>query len=610
MGNDQRSNSSGGPSPQAPTEQLASVLSTLADINARSQRLMSDFIARQAGGKAEFAPLKPPVMAKAFAELSVNLFKNPAGLIEAQTQLLKSYAALVQSTGQALLGQKPDPVVKVKPGDRRFNDEQWVANPIFAHLKQSYLLASQYVLQTVRDVDGVSPQSAAKVDFYTRQFIDAMAPTNFALTNPTVMQRTIETRGENLLAGLSNLLEDLERGRGKLRIKMTDTDHFELGVNVAVTPGTVVYQNDLMQLLQYAPSTEKVFRRPLLIIPPWINKYYILDLRPKNSFIKWAVEQDHTVFVISWVNPTAQLSHKCFDDYMVEGPLAALDAIEQATGCADVKAVGYCLGGTLLACTLAYLSAKGDARIKAATFLASMTDFSEPGELGVFIDEEQLQAMEADMSEKGYFDGANMAEVFNLLRANDLIWSFVVNNYLLGADPFPFDLLYWNSDFTRMPKEMHRFYLRKMYQENKLREPGGISLNGVALDLRKITTPAYVLSTKDDHIAPWRSTYALTSLLGAKSRFVLAASGHIAGVINPPSAKKYAYWSGAELCESPDDWLAGAAQTQGSWWLDWKRWLSRYNGPRVAARVPGDGALAAIEDAPGSYARVRADLGE
>ena len=387
---------------------------------------------------------------------------------------------------------------------------------------------------------------------------------------------------------------------------MTDLDAFELGKNVAVTPGKVIFQTELMQLIQYAPTTEQVYQRPLLVIPPWINKYYILDLQPKNSFIRYALDQGFTVFVISWVNPDADHANKTFEDYMVEGPLAALDAIAQATGERDANVVGYCLGGTLLAAMLAYLAEKQDRRIKAATFLASLTDFEDPGELGVFIDEEQLAAMDESMARRGYLEGREMATTFNMLRANDLIWSFVINNYLMGKEPFPFDLLYWNSDSTRMPYAMHSFYLRRFYQENRLIEPGGISLCGVPIDLRKIRLPVYMLSTREDHIAPWASTYAATRLYRGKTTFVLAGSGHIAGIINPPSVEKYGYWTNEALPADPADWLEGAAQHAGSWWPHWRDWSAAHAGKKIAARHPGDGALTPIEDAPGSYVRARA----
>jgi polyhydroxyalkanoate synthase len=454
----------------------------------------------------------------------------------------------------------------------------------------------------VHDAEGMDDKTAQKVDFYTRQFVDAMSPTNFVMTNPEVLRRTAETGGENLLKGLSNLLTDLERGQGNLRIRMTDESKFKVGENIAVTPGKVVYQNDLMQLIQYTPTTEKVLKRPLLILPPWINKFYILDLRPKNSFIRWAVDQGHTVFVVSWVNPDERLAEKGFEDYMLEGPYAALEAIEKATGEKSVNAIGYCLGGTLLSATLAHMAAKRDTRIKSATFFTTMVDFTESGELGVFIDEEQLKALETKMQKRGFLEGREMATTFNMLRANDLIWSFVVNNYLLGQDPFPFDLLYWNDDSTRMPARMHSFYLRRMYQQNDLIKSGGIELLDVKLDLRKIKLPTYILSTREDHIAPWASTYRATQTYTGDIRFVLAASGHIAGVVNPPDAGKYSHWINTELPPSPEAWLSGATELAGSWWPDWQRWVSGQDPAQVPARKPKN----ALEDAPGMYVKVMA----
>ncbi len=578
---------------------------TMAKIAEQSQRIVQEFIERQSSGESEYNVLDPMVIGRAFQELTTRMMSDPAKLMESQMKLWQGYMELWQNTTKRMMGEEAEPIATPAPSDRRFKDDEWQENPVFDYIKQSYLLASEFMLDSVRSVEGLDPKTAEKVDFYTRQYVDALAPTNFAMTNPQVVRRTIETGGENLLQGLSNMLDDLERGKGKLRVKMTDLEKFELGVNVAVTPGKVVFQNDLMQLLQYTPSTEIVHKRPLLIIPPWINKFYILDLRDKNSFIKWAVDEGHTVFVISWVNPDSTLAEKTFDDYMLEGPLAALDAIEKATGEQDVKAIGYCLGGTLLACTLAYMAEKKDERIKCATFFTSMVDFSEPGELGVFIDEEQLSHMEEHMEKTGYFEGSSMAEAFNLLRANDLIWSFVVNNYLMGREPFPFDLLYWNSDSTRMPRNMHSFYLRNMYQKNVLCKPGGISIQGVPVDLTRINTPVYILSTKEDHIAPWKSTYAATRIYSGPIRFVLGASGHIAGVINPPAAKKYGYWVNQNLPESPDEWLAGAEEHQGSWWADWSDWVSEHNEGVVPKREPGDGKLKVIEDAPGAYVKVR-----
>jgi polyhydroxyalkanoate synthase len=386
---------------------------------------------------------------------------------------------------------------------------------------------------------------------------------------------------------------------------MTDYNAFQLGKNIAVTPGKVIYQNDLMQLLQYTPTTTEVYKRPLFVLMPWINKYYILDLRPKNSFIKWAVDQGHTVFVTSWVNPDERLSKKTFDDYLLEGPVAALDVIEQATGEKDVNAIGYCLGGTLLAIAVAYLTAKGDNRIKSATYFTTMTDFAEPGDLGVFVDEAQISGLEAVMNEKGYLDGRQMAGTFNMLRANDLIWSFVINNYLLGKDPFPFDLLYWNSDSTRMPAVMHSFYLRKFYYENQLVKPNGITLAGVPIDLRKIVTPYYMVSAKEDHIAPWKSTYAATQIYSGPGEFCLAASGHIAGIVNPPSANKYCYWTNTKAPKNPEEWLQTSTKHAGSWWTAWGKWVSQFGNNKVPAREVGGGKLSPIEDAPGSYVALR-----
>ena len=497
-------------------------------------------------------------------------------------------------------------MIEPPAGDRRFRDAAWTDNTLFDFIKQSYLLTARWLQSTVRDVEGIDERTARKVDFYTRQFVDAIAPSNFLMTNPEVLRATIESRGENLLNGLKNLLDDLERGKGRLAIKMTDMEAFRIGENIAVTPGKVVYQNDLMQLIQYEPTTEKVKRRPLLIIPPWINKFYILDLRPGNSFIRWAVVAGPHGICDLLGQPGRAARRQDLRRLHAEGPLAALDAIEQATGERDANVIGYCLGGTLLASTLAYMAVKRDNRIKSATYLVTMVDFAEAGELSVFIDEEQLAALEERMNAKGYLEGRDMATTFNMLRANDLIWSFVVNNYLLGKSPFPFDLLYWNADSTRMPAAMHSFYLRNMYQENLLVKPGGITLDGVPIDLRKIKTPSFLLSTREDHIAPWRSTYAATQTLSGPVKFVLSASGHIAGVVNPPGGK-YGHWENDNNPPTPEEWLATATATPDSWWPVWERWISQYAGGEVPARHPGDGKLKPIEDAPGSYVKVRAE---
>jgi polyhydroxyalkanoate synthase len=581
------------------------VTRTMADVAERSQRLVGDWLKRQAEGETADSSADAMSIGRAFMEMTARLMADPAQLLKAQIGFWQDTMTLWQNTTRRMMGYDTAEVVNAPPGDRRFKDEAWKENEVFDFIKQSYLLSARYIQDTVNHVEGLDTKTAQKVDFYTRQFIDAMSPSNFVMTNPEVLRKTVESGGENLLKGLNNLLGDLERGKGQLRIKMTDPEAFSVGGNIGVSPGKVVFQNDLMQLIQYDPTTEKVLKRPLLIGPPWINKFYILDLRPKNSFVRWAVSQGHTVFVISWVNPDEKLAEKNFEDYMREGYLAALDAIEAATGEKDVNAIGYCLGGTLLASTLAYMAEKGDDRIKTATFFVTMMDFAEAGELGVFIDEEQLSALEEKMNKRGYLEGSEMATTFNMLRANDLIWSFVVNNYLLGNDPFPFDLLYWNADSTRMPAKMHSFYLRNMYQANLLKEPGGIELAGVNIDLGKIKTPAYFLSTREDHIAPWKSTYRGTQLLGGKKRFVLAASGHIAGVVNPPEGGKYNHWINEDLPPDPDAWFAGATELAGSWWPDWHRWILAHGKAQVAARKPGDGKLPVLEDAPGSYVKVR-----
>ncbi len=575
----------------------------MTDIAERSQRVVADFLSRQS--PMGFGNPDPLNLGQAFFDMTARMMQNPAKLVQAQISLWQDYMSLWQSTTRKMLGEPSEPVATPAADDRRFKDALWDENYVFDFIKQSYLLSARWLQGRVKEVEGLDDKTARKVDFYTRQFVDAMAPSNFAMTNPEVVRETLDTGGENLVKGLQNLLGDLERGKGKLQIRMTDMDAFRVGENIAVTPGAVVFRNDLMELIHYAPTTETVVKTPLLIVPPWINKFYILDLREKNSFIKWAVGQGHSVYVISWVNPDAELAEKSFDDYMVEGPLAAMDAVEKATGERMVNIIGYCLGGTLTACTLAYLAAKGEKRVASATFFTTMVDFEEAGELSVFIDEEQLASLEEKMNERGFLDGAEMASTFNMLRANDLIWSFVVNNYLLGKEPFPFDLLYWNSDSTRMPAAMHSFYLRQMYQENRLSR-GKIKLLGTKIDLTKVDVPVFILSPREDHIAPWKSTYIATQLYTGPTTFCLAASGHIAGVVNPPAAGKYCHWTNDKLPHKPDQWLESATQHPGSWWPTWDVWAKGFAGESVPARKPGDGGLKVLGPAPGSYVKVKA----
>ena len=588
-----------------PTE-VAKILGEVAE---RSSSVLADFMTRHANGKGlaftdEFG------IARAFMDMWGKLLANPMALGQAQMNMYFDYLRLWQSSWLKLLGQTPEPVAAPAHGDNRFKDEDWQTNFVFDYVKQSYLIAARHIHDVVSGVQGLPDESKKKVDFFTRQYVDALSPSNFAVTNPQVLRETMKSGGTNLVKGLKNLLEDLDEGDGQLRIKMSDEKAFRIGLNVATTPGKVVFQNDLLQLIQYVPTTETVSREPLLIIPPWINKYYILDLREKNSFIRWVVQQGHTVFVVSWVNPDARLANKNFEDYMLEGPLAALGAIEQATGERKVNTIGYCLGGTLLGATLGYMAAKGDDRVNSATFFVALLDFSIPGELGVFIDEQQIDNLERRMNERGFLEGSEMAGTFSMLRSNDLVWSFVINNYLMGKEPFPFDLLYWNSDSTRMPAKMHSFYLRNMYLKNALKDPGGVTLGGVPIDLARVRTPSYFISTVEDHIAPWKSTYLGARRLGGPVRFVLGGSGHIAGIVNPPAAKKYCFWTNDALPATPDEWQASATRREGSWWTDWQAWMEARNaGERVPARVPGAGKLQVIEDAPGSYVSVRAGAG-
>ena len=580
------------------------------DIASKSQKIVSEFVRRQQAKchKEQFAD--PLNVSHAFIEFTRQIMSDPTKLAQNQLALWQDYMALWQNTADKIAGKNTDPVISPSQSDFRFRDKDWHENTIFDFIKQSYLLTTRWMQSTVKNTEGLDDKTMQKLDFYTRQFADAMAPTNFVMTNPKVLKETIERGGQNLVQGLDNLIEDLENSEDQLRIKMVEEDAFELGRDIAISPGKIVYQNDLLQLIQYNPTTPTVSKTPLLIMPPWINKYYILDLQEKNSFVKWAIDQGITIFMVSWVNPDEKLSEKTFEDYIIEGPLACLEAIQAATGEAAINVIGYCLGGTLLAATLALLERKSEKlkpSIKSATFFTTMVDFERAGELGVFIDEEQLTQLEAKMNNQGYLKGTEMAATFNMLRANDLIWSFVINNYLMGRDPFPFDLLFWNSDSTRMPAAMHSFYLRKMYLENKLIQKDALNFCGTPIDLSRIRTPSFILSARDDHIAPWKSTYAAMQIFKGPVRFCLATSGHIAGVINPPCATKYSYWSNSKNPVTPEVWLEDATECPGSWWPEWAEWLKKYSGAEIKARIPGERALDVIEDAPGSYVLTRVD---
>ena len=562
----------------------------------KSQKLVADFLARQP--EAADSLLNTAGLGEAFLALSQKMLANPAKLAEAQWALWQDYVNLWQAAAKRMAGSDDAaPAIQPDRGDKRFKDPAWNENQTFDFLKQSYLLTSRWIQNTVHGVEGLDEKTRQKVDFFTRQFVDAMSPSNFMATNPEVLRATYETRGENLVKGLDHLLADLERGR----VTMVEPDAFVVGKDVAVTPGKVVYQNPILQLLQYSPATPTVHARPLLIVPPCINKFYILDLRPRNSMVKWLTEQGFTVFLVSWVNADPSLAETTFDDYMTKGVIGAIDATLKASGAQDLNLLGYCVGGTLSAAALSWMKARNDARVHSVSFLTALMDFSDAGEITVFIDGQQLQLLDEHMREKGVFDGRIMAQAFNALRANDLVWSFVVNNYLLGKEPFPFDILFWNSDSTNLPAAMYSFYLHKMYHENQLCRPGALKLGGIDIDLGTIDLPMYVLATKEDHISPWRSCYRTTQLMRGPSRFVLVQSGHVAGVVNPPGVGKYGHWTNDTLPADPEAWFKGATQHPGSWWENWAAWLRPHSGEQVPARVPGGALTGTLPDTPGSY---------
>lgn len=577
-------------------------------------KLMAGLAGRTGGANGQTGPYslsgELTEATKLFGAVASQWARDPAGFLEAQGRLATGFIDLWGRSVRRFLGADVEPLAEPDPGDARFRDPDWTQSQYFDFWKQAYLLTARWADEMVKKTQGLDEPTRKRAEFYLNQLSSALAPSNFVMFNPEVLRATLASNGENLVDGLRQLAEDLNASDNVLRVKQTDPDAFRVGENLAVTPGKVVFQNDIIQLIQYAPATEEVHATPLLIVPPWINKFYILDLVPQKSFIKWVVEQGFTVFVVSWVNPDRRLAARGFEDYMREGVLEAVGAVTDATGEKRINVLGYCVGGTLLGATLAFMAASGDERISAATFLTSQFDFSRAGDLMVFIDEAQLTALEAMMAEAGYLDGSRMAAVFNMLRPRDLIWPYVVNNYLLGKKPFPFDLLYWNSDSTRLPAANHAFYLREFYQRNRLAR-GELKLCGQTLDLRKVTVPVYELATREDHIAPAPSVYLGAKLFGGPVRYVLAGSGHIAGVVNPPERNKYQYWTGKKPTSKKhnvptlDDWLQLAEEHAGSWWPDWREWLAKRSGDMVPARTPGDGKLKPIEDAPGSYVKVR-----
>lgn len=548
-------------------------------------------------------PMQLPALLSQFIDLTENfqtllavILKNPEKVWQMQISYWEDAMSLAQSQFKHWLEGKPMPIE-----DNRFSSEDWLNNPFFNLLSQHYLLANQHMNSLLEKMEYEDKTLAKRMQFFTRQYLDALSPANFVHTNPQLMAETLQSSGKNLLHGLHNLLSDLEVNSNRLNIKMTDTDAFKLGVNIATTPGKVIFRNDMMELIQYTPQTAKVQAIPLLIVPPWINKYYILDLSPHNSLIHWLVSQGITVFIISWVNPDERFAKKNFYDYLNEGPKAAIAAIQEQLKVKQVNTLGFCIGGTLLATLLAYNKAHKDNSIRSATFLAAMIDFSDPGDISVFIDEQQIKKLEAEMDAKGYLDGKFMASSFNSLRANDLIWSFFIKNYLRGKNPVPFDILYWNSDSTNMPATMHSQYLRWMYLHNDLVKPGKINLNNTPIDVSIIDIPTFFLSTQKDHIAPWQTTYIGFQLMKGPKRFVLGGSGHIAGIINSPSVKKYGYRTNDDATASAADWLEQSVEHAGSWWEEWLKWLKKQSGTSVAAPDFNQLPLKPIMDAPGSY---------
>ena len=584
----------------------------LEELTANTARLMEEL------GHATAASLKPVEegrakagmsdevsdVVKTFGQIAETIASDPQRLVIAQTTLTKGFLDLWANNLKRANGDPVEPVAAPDPSDKRFRDPEWSENPVFDFVKQAYLLTTRWAENLVETAEVDDPHIKHKAQFYVRQIASALSPTNFVATNPELLRTTLEQNGDNLVRGMKMMVEDIKAGKGQLKLRQTEPGNFEVGINLANTPGKVVYRNDLLELIQYAPTTETVFKRPLLIVPPWINKFYILDLNPEKSFIRWAVSQGLTVFVISWVNPDARQAEKSFEDYMREGIFEALDRIDRITGERQVTAMGYCVGGTLLSVALAYMAATNDRRISSATLLTTQVDFTNAGDLKVFVDKDQVKAIEEKMDVRGYLEGASMAAAFNMLRPNDLIWPYVVNVYLKGEHPYPFDLLYWNSDSTRMPRANHSFYLRNCYLDNKL-SAGQITLGNVRLDLSRVTLPVYNLAAKEDHIAPAKSVFEGSKCLGGNVTYVIAGSGHIAGVINPAAKPKYQYWTGGPPIGSFEDWVATAKETPGTWWLHWIDWIGSQVPEKVKARKPG-GRFKTLGDAPGEYVKVRA----
>ena len=557
---------------------------------------------RERGDIRDEGPSTYEEMISTLSQVSRYWLTDPARAMEAQTHLFAGYLDIWSRSIRKMAGEPvTDPT---SSRDKRFSDEEWSRNLFFDFLKQVYVLTSRWADDLVRRADGLDPHTRQKAAFYVKQLSNAVSPSNFVLTNPELYRETMAQNGANLVRGMKMFAEDMAAGSGVLKLRQSDAQGFAVGKNLATTPGSVIAQNDICQIIQYAPRTETVFRRPILISPPWINKFYILDLNEQKSFIGWLVNKGHTVFVVSWVNPDERHAGMDWQNYIEDGIVFGLDTVRRATGESEVNAIGYCVGGTLLSAAIAYLKAKGDERIRTATLLTTQVDFAHAGDLKVFVDENQLQMLERTMSDKGYLEGSHMATAFNLLRSSDLIWPYFINNYLKGKEPLPFDLLYWNSDATRMARANHLFYLRNCYLENRLSR-GRMEIGGVTLDLKTVDIPIYNLCTREDHIAPAKSVYEGSVAFGSDVDLVMAGSGHIAGVVNPPDKNKYQYWTGATPGggASFEDWVAAAEETKGSWWPHWQAWIEAKSNERVPARKPGGDALPEIEPAPGSYVK-------
>ncbi len=560
---------------------------------------------REKGETRDDLPESIAELTSTLGKVSEYWLSDPKRALQAQTALFSRYMDLWTSSIKRMAGEEVEDVAKPEPGDRRFNDREWQENQFFNFMRQAYLITSGWVTDLVDKTEGLDEHTKHKAVFYAQQLINSLSPTNFPATNPEVLKETFKSDGENLVRGMRMLAEDLERGKGELRLRQADNTAFKVGRDVANTPGKVVHQNDVCQVIQYEAASEKVLKRPLVIVPPWINKFYILDLNPQKSFIKWCVEQGHTVFVVSWVNPDARQAGKSFEHYAREGIIETLDVVEEITGEREMNLIGYCVGGTLLAVTLALMARSGDKRAATATFFTTQVDFTHAGDLKVFVDEEQIERVERSMATKGYLEGARMANAFNLLRSRDLVWPYVVDNYMKGKNPLPFDLLYWNSDSTRMPAANHSFYLRNCYLDNRLTK-GTMEIGGHKLELSDVTIPIYNLATREDHIAPARSAYLGSQYFGGKVTFVLTGSGHIAGVVNPPAGGKYQYWTGGKPVGEFGDWLKSATEHPGSWWPHWHDWIVAHDGGMVPARKIGSKRHKPIENAPGSYVLTKA----